>query len=279
MAPPPLLLTTPSDVATALDDHVLRPPPWPGPTGGATEEVRNAMARFSDPTDHAPRRADVTAAIATVDLALAEAHAADATARWLHRGVADAVELARAVPTEALAACLGLARPASGVLADVDAMARVIGRGEAATADADEAVTRLRADVAHLGPDPVPWLSLLYQDLDATAALVTTTLLARAARRPAVAAVPRTRRTAADATIVNGRAVPAGTDVTLELGAAGLPFGAGPHRCPGEALAGAIVIGIIRAIDATARDVAVDHASIDGDGRPTTLPLRRREAC
>jgi cytochrome P450 len=28
--------------------------------------------------------------------------------------------------------------------------------------------------------------------------------------------------------------VPSGGEVTLEIGVAGLPFGAGPHRCPGD---------------------------------------------
>lgn len=44
----------------------------------------------------------------------------------------------------------------------------------------------------------------------------------------------RTRRVAARDTPVGELVVPSGGEVTLEIGVAGLPFGAGPHRCPGD---------------------------------------------
>ena len=39
-----------------------------------------------------------------------------------------------------------------------------------------------------------------------------------------------------------------GVEVVLEIGAAGLPYGAGPHRCPGTELAEQIATGVVGAI-------------------------------
>jgi cytochrome P450 len=110
----------------------------------------------------------------------------------------------------------------------------VIGRGEPATTATDASTDRLLDRCGQLPAGGVPTVSLLYQNFDATAALIATTLMAVATHRPAVAAVPRTRRTATRDVVVAGSVLPVGSDVVVEIGAAGLPFGAGPHQCPGR---------------------------------------------
>ena len=59
----------------------------------------------------------------------------------------------------------------------------------------------------------------------------------------------------------------------LEIGQAGLPWGSGPHYCPGQRLAEAIVAGILAAIDAAQYEVDVTGILTDPDGRPTRLPM------
>ena len=59
----------------------------------------------------------------------------------------------------------------------------------------------------------------------------------------------------------------------LEIGAAGLPYGAGPHRCPGIELAEQITAGVVDAIDAAGYRIDLAAVTVDADGRPTTLPI------
>ena len=155
---------------------------------------------------------------------------------------------------------------------------RVIGRGEPPSAAADAAVDRLTADLGH-HQQVVAALSILYQNFDATAALIGTGLLARANGTQRVAAVPRTRRIAVGNTAVGGRIVDAGTAVTLEIGAAGLEFGAGPHECPGRDLAihlaESIITAIITTIEGSVYRVDTSSVALDADGRPTSLMLVR----
>ena len=81
----------------------------------------------------------------------------------------------------------------------------------------------------------MPTISILYQNFDATWSFLHDHALAAAATGlPAVAAVPRTQHVAGvDVELLRGR-VAAGSEIVLEIGQAGLPFGAGPHQCPGS---------------------------------------------
>lgn len=258
-------------VVAALEDPALVPPPRPG--AGAALQLRASMARFSGPADHPARRAAVVGAIEMIDPDAAARAAARLTHALLGRGEVDAVaDIAAVVPTTALASCLpladGRARPSGEeVVAAVSAMVGVIGHGGRVTPEADDAVSDL---VARHG---VEGASVLYQNHDATAALITTRLVADASGGPAASAVPRTKRVA---TTANGAT--AGEEVILEIGAAGLPFGAGPHRCPGERLAEALADAVLGAISSAGYVPDLDAAEYDSDGRPTRLPLHRTTA-
>jgi cytochrome P450 len=115
--------------------------------------------------------------------------------------------------------------------------------------------------------------SILYQGFDATMWLIAVTLHAGATGQRAVAPVPRTRRVARRDSITGGVALRQGTEVVLEIGAAGLPYGAGPHRCPGTELAEQITAGVVGAIEAAGYRVDRTGVTVDADGRPTTLPI------
>jgi hypothetical protein len=161
------------------------------------------------------------------------------------------------------------------VVADVLAIVQVIGPGRPASVESDAAVDRMLTVCGEHPAGPVPVLSMLYQNFDATAALVTTTLLGRARQLVPVAAVPRTRRIASEDVVVAGQRLERGTELTLEIGSAGLPFGAGRHQCPGQRLAEAIVGGIVGAIDESGFVVDLDSVATDDDGRPTVMRIAR----
>jgi hypothetical protein len=274
LTPSPITLSSAADIVAALHDPALVPPDSDDPSDGSTLRLRRAMARFSLPGDHPPRRLAVVAAIDGVDVTGAEAAAAQHTTVRLVGPTIDAAQtIARSVPTETLAVCLGVTDDLADIVADVEAMVRVIGRGEPATADTDAAVDRLTGRFAADLADPVPILSMLYQNFDASAALFATTLLATVTPGRPVPAVPRTRRVAAVGTTVDDRTIDAGTAVTVEIGTAGLPFGAGPHECPGQQLATHIVRGMVAAVASAGYRVDLTAVTCDDDGRPVNLPL------
>lgn len=254
-------------IVAALEDPALVPPPRPG--AGSTLQLRAAMARFSSPADHPVRRAAVVDAIERIDPDAVARAATTLTVTLLDGEEVDAVaDIAAIVPTTALAWCLPVADgrlPGDfDVLAAVAAMVGVIGHGGPVTPEADDAVSNL---VARHG---VEGASALYQNHDATGALITTRLMAQASGRTPASAVPRTKRLAAPS---HGAAV--GEEVILEIGAAGLPFGAGPHRCPGERLAEALANAVLEAISSAGYLPDLAGARYDSDRRPTRLPLRR----
>ncbi len=87
------------------------------------------MARFSEPADHPARRAAVVEVIGRLDPATARAAAAEATVALLRGDEIDVLaDLARIVPTTVLWGMLDLSGPVA--IDDVEAMVRVIGRGE-----------------------------------------------------------------------------------------------------------------------------------------------------
>ena len=271
-----IVFVDPTEVRAALRETSLVPHRSGDQSTGSTMQLRAAMARFSGPVEHVDRRRAVVEAVSHVDEDRVGKIAFECTARRLVAEYVDVMGMvAKVVPTEALATVLGMDGPSDEVVADVEAVVRVIGRGEPASAEVDASTDRLLARCGRLPAGAVPTASLLYQNFDATAALIGTRLLAGTTTDPAVAAVPRTRRVARSDVVVGGVDVPAGTEVVLEIGSAGLWFGAGPHQCPGERLAESIVAGVVAAISGAGYEVLRDEATFDDDGRPTHLPCRR----
>jgi hypothetical protein len=268
-----LSLHDPVAVAAALADEALVPPGPPRAPKGTTERLRASMARFSPPSTHGPRRREVVGTIDRLDLVQVEAVARDRAHRRLTGARVDALgQIAAIVPTETLAICLGATADRDRLVADVATIVRVIGRGAPADEQSDAAVERLGVVFADHPEGVTSALSILYQNTDATAALVATRLAAFLGG-PAAPAVPRTRRVAARDTRVGPLVVPSGAELTLEIGVAGLPFGAGPHRCPGELVAERMVAGITAAIAAAGYVVDPASVTVDHDGRPATLDL------
>jgi hypothetical protein len=248
------VVTGPTAVEHALHRPELVPHGTTDPSDGSTIRLRRAMARFSGPSDHPERRARVDAAVRTLDADDAERVAWAVTSDLLRAGASlDAV--VRSAPTVTLVSLLGLPSPAEGgvsaLVDDVEAVVRVIGRGDPADPASDAATDRLLA--ARNDPaDAVAVVSLLYQNFDATSALLRTTMAARATGAVPEPAVRVTRRVATAPIDLGDTALTVGDEVVLDIAGAGLPFGAGPHACPGRELAEAIVRGVLAALDGAA---------------------------
>lgn len=235
-------------VVEALHIPELVPPPRPGP--GATLDLRRRMARFSNSRFHEARRSEVDEAVDSVDLAVAVA-ATRAEARRRLAGGQSGESVAMTCPVAGLAVGLGIVDPGDrsaidGLVVDVVAVVEVIGRGAEPSPGADDATDRLIA-LCGGGPasDPLACVSLLYQTMDATAALIRAVRAAEHAGVPRIPAVQRTMRMATTKTNVEDITMNSGEIVTIEIGAVGLEFGAGPHACPGRELAEALAAAVV----------------------------------
>ena len=269
----PIVLTDAAEIREALERADLVPHPSADPRPGATNRLRASMARFSGPADHPQRRQAVVDAIRAIDPERALGFATEQAASRLTGEPIDGTQIAGTVPTEALARCLALEAPLEQVVADMLAIVRVIGRGAAIDAairrgdraDADVVCgpsRRRRAD----GVGPLPELRCDVVVADDAAPGVRHAGTGGAGRTPD----PPGRGGGCG---VDPTPIPQGSDILLEIGQAGLPWGSGPHYCPGQRLAEAIVAGILAAIDAAQYEVDVTGILTDPDGRPTRLPM------
>ncbi len=285
----PIVIDDPDDIEVILTSDCVAPPMRHG--DGTTLELRNSMARFAAPDRHGERRRGVDGAIDRIDLDRTAMHAATLTLQYLDSdtdqdsdtgqgSAVDAVALARFVPVAALAAALGLVGADDdtamvALVADVTTIAAVIGAGNPTSADADAATERLLA-LAGTHPDgAVAVSSLLYQALDATAAVISTELHAGSIGGSRVAAVPRTKRVVLREIEVAGRTFTTEDELTLEIGAAALEFGFGPHACPGRRVAERIAAAVVATIRSAGFHVSPESVCLDADGRPTAMRLRR----
>ncbi len=270
------VFTTRTDVLSVLDSPDFEPPP-PGPgVIGELAELRGQMARFSSDRDHPTRRAAIDDAIAALEGVAIAADAERRTTDALTGAGIDALaELGFVVPTHTLANALGCDDDElESVRRDVHAVTEVIGRQQPTTTTARQAVDRLRQRFGSHPIGALPAISLLYQNHDATAALLAASISADHDDGQRRCALARTVRTATRPTRVNQTAVPAGATVAVDLEASGLEFGAGPHQCPGRLIAEQIVRGITAGLAAHDYRLDVSEVGWKADGRPMYLPMK-----
>jgi cytochrome P450 len=236
------------------DDASVTPP---GTTG-----LRAAMARFSDGADHRRRRAVAERRLAGIDPAGLGTRANELAAEVLAptRRIDLMRLVARPVPLTALAEALGASdAPAAAAAARRLALALAPPAGRPASdplRPAAELARLLGLPADPRGDEAANTVALCVQAADATAGLVGLAVLA--ARDDAGAAVDavltqggpvmRTSRWARRDLHLPSGTVPAGREVVVPLAAAGLPFGAGAHRCPGAEHARALACGVVEAV-------------------------------
>lgn len=264
------------DAHVALNTPSMAPPArGPQFTKGATADLRDAMARFSNAADHPPRRLAVVAAVDAIDLLNVTNTAAEVMSERLgvEGGSAnvDVIAAGWEVPSYTLATVLGFAERREQIRADAEIIARVIGRNEPSNPAADAATGRLLA-LFDDHADPVAAVSLLYQNHDASAGLVPRRVMAAFALSESDSA-GQTVRVAEEQITIGTHTIESGEAVQIEL--AGIPYGAGPHRCPGEDLANAIVDGIVAALSRARYRFRASLVEVDAAGSPIRFEMER----
>lgn len=284
-----LKLHSPAEALAALTSPSLVPPPAPPTLGpGATADLRNAMARFSSGDEHRERRASVVAAVGRLEPDAVAAIARRETLALLD-GAGDLVDaighIAFVAPTRALANALAPTLDATELdraVADVATTVSAIGRGQRSSPITDAAVTRLAALFAPVDrtdlAGAVPPLSLLYQNHDATAALIAALLVAQHTEEPLRSPLAKTVRVATEATGILDRQIAAGQVVIVPIEAADLRFGAGQHECPGRRLAESIAEAVVAGIGEADYRIDGDGITYGDDGRATAIPLESLES-
>ena len=238
---------TPDDVRAALADAGCLVPPVPTDAPPHTLAwLRAHVARFANGAEHDRRRAIVVAELARIDPEDLRRAARD---RTLGRPAA-----APSAPVAALAAALGVGEAAlDAVVADVAVVAAAYHPGtERDVASADAGVERLVQAVGppDSGEAAANRVGLLVQACAATAALIEGAA-ALAPELPGAsvdAVVAETLRRNPPARTTRRLAAGGGEMLVLDLAAAGLPFGHGPRRCPGEDHARALAAGVLEAV-------------------------------
>lgn len=262
-------------VAEALaHSHLrVRPPAEPVPRalqGTAVGEVFALLVRMTDGDFHARHKPAVRASAQRWPAGqVSEAATVAAHSLWGRTGVNDWLWQ---VPVQAVARLLGVAEAdlAATVAAVRDFTRAIAPNADAATiAQADPAVRKLMAQGEASGLDRVQCanrIALMQQALDATSGLIGNVLVAlqregaspsrEFVERVALAdpAILNTRRFAAQDSQLAGQSVRQGQCVLLQLGEAGLPFGAGAHECPGRQLAIDIAAAAVAAVPVAGRD-------------------------
>ena len=202
--------------------------------------LRASVSRFANGDPYRRRRALAKAELARLDperLAVEAARLA-ATAVAEAGAELDAMSLARRVPVQVLCEALAGVTVDAALVEAAEAVAAAYPPGSASGPAEDAALAHLVA-VFGAGEEGAARIALLAQACDATAALIGNALLGEEG-----VPVRLTRRVG-----------PAGEPVVLDLEASGLPYGAGPRACPGEAHAVAIAAAVVAAVLAGAEVV------------------------
>ncbi|WP_028924394.1 hypothetical protein [Pseudonocardia acaciae] len=240
----------PDQVRAVLEDPGFIVPP--AQAGGENVDVgwvRARVSRFANGEEHRQRRALVTELLAGVP---ARALRDDAFDRTRRRASDVIFDLARTVPTDVLAAALGVEVSA----ADVGAVARVYHPHVEADRAGDEAAARLvEACGGPADERAAARVALFVQARDATASLIENAagVMLRTSPRPDPAAV--IDRVLLDEPPVRATRRLDGTAVlVLDLARAQresgqlFTFGAGHRACPGQPHARAIAHGVLDAL-------------------------------
>lgn len=226
------VITGRDEVVAALSDpRLLVPEAPPGSEGMAW--LRCSVSRFTNGQTHQRRRDLIERELAQLEPARLATAAKAATRRALTgagSGV-DILPLARAIPVRVFCEALMGSPVGDQLVADGVAVAASYPLSSSASPAADAALSRLVA-VFGGGEDGAARIAILAQACDATAALISNTLLGDD-RVP----VRLTRRTTG-----------VGEPVVLDLDGSGLPFGAGPRACPGKDQALAMATAVVRTI-------------------------------
>ncbi|MGX1881909.1 hypothetical protein [Streptomyces sp. NPDC055287] len=247
-------MTTPApDTRAVLSDPRFLVPEAPsGGAPGTMRWLRGAVARFSNGSVHARRRALAEGELGRLDPRRLREAAAVLTRRTA------APDEAPFVPVAVLGASLGARGEVVAATRAVAAAYRP-GATPELMARADEGVRTLVGLLPDGEPESVAnRIGLLVQTCDATAALIVKALALSADRRPGRAVddlvadtlrlsppVPGTRRVAAAGAALHGRPLPEGTEVPLDLASADAPFGHGIRPCPGSRHALALACGVL----------------------------------
>jgi cytochrome P450 len=238
-------------------------PPAPAATTGLAW-LRATVARFSTGPDHTRRRAITVTQLSTIDTGALRESARTTTIERLAPHL-DLMTVARALPTELLAAALDLPAATPPLVA---AIARAYPTG--APDPAADAAIELLADTPN--ETTAARIGVLAQAFAATAGLIGNAaflMLRNQLDDPAEAIIAETLRHTPPVRATK-RLTPAGDTIEIDLAAANrdpdvfpdpdrfdparpnraahLDFGSGPHRCPGHHLATAIAAGVLDAI-------------------------------
>lgn len=251
-------ISEPAVIKAVLEDPAMVPPQRAGDS--PTLLLRLEMARFSDASAHARRRAEVVAVVDLIDVARAVRAVEDEVRLRQRAGESMVGEISKAAPVVGVAVALGVIdgfdrASVERLVDDVESVVEVIGRGADSSPESDAATLRLLKAAGEVAPggsmvDPVAVVSTFYQTMDATAALIHERDKARRNGSKRAPAIKRTVRVAACGTSLGGEVVASGEEVVLLIGSAGLEFGHGPHACPGRALAEQLAGAVLAAVGA-----------------------------
>ncbi|OBV39124.1 cytochrome P450 [Janthinobacterium psychrotolerans] len=264
-------LATGAGVAAVLEhvDLRVRPAGQPVPAhliGTACGALFAELARMNDGARHAAAKRKLMKQLAGVDLAGLHADTARLARDHLPGSAQQLNALIFDVPLLAVAQLLGFA-PADGPriaqwTQDVVAALPVTAE-RASVARAELAASALQAAFSGLRPDAdasqtANLIGLLIQTCEATAALLGNSVLALRTCQGPTLAIHNTRRFAACDVQIDKVTIRQGQMVLVLLAGAGLAYGHGVHRCPGQAVAQTIVAAILPAWSEALRSLGLD---------------------
>ena len=254
----------------AHPDCRVRPPDQPVPehlAGTPCGAIFAELVRLNDGARHAAPKQVLMQLLAGIDLARLHDETARLARDHLPGSAAELNELMFDVPLYAVAQMLGFAAADRPQIArwirdfvaalPVQADNAIIARSQLAATGLQQAFRALRpGDEAGLRANLI---GVLVQTCEATAGLLGNEVLALREDHPEPApAIHNTRRYAACDFELDGMAIRQGQMILVLLATAGLGFGHGVHRCPGQAVAQTIVAAILSSWTSALQQLTLD---------------------